>query len=203
MKRCPYYLVLFLLLVGSACERNPKKPGFEFLADMAHSIPYDAFTLNLLPPSGSIPRGFIPLHYGTSPSEAERAGREMTNPIPLTPATLARGKKVYETFCLVCHGVAGKGDGPLIPKYPNPPSYTSKNVREYPAGRLFHIITYGTVSNSGEGMMAPGLMAPYAAQISQEDRWKLVHYVRMLQRPQVSETRVSSETMPSNEKGRP
>lgn len=172
-----FFVLMFVGLVS--CERNPKKPGTEFLPEMVHSIPYDAFAPNPVNPDGktlqspapgSIPRGFSPHHYGTTPEEAERAGRELTNPVPLTPETLARGKRVYETFCAICHGPEGKGDGPLIPKYPNPPSYTSKNVREYPEGRLYHIITRGS-----------GIMASYASQISPEDRWKLVRYVQTLQ----------------------
>ena len=174
-------LLSLLIMGGLACERNPKQPGYEFLPEMVHSIPYDSFAKNPVTPDGktmqapavgSIPRGFTPYHYGNTPEEAERAGRELINPVALTPEVLVRGKKVYETFCLVCHGPEGKGDGPLIPKFPNPPSYTSKNVRDYPAGRLFHIITRGS-----------GMMASYASQISPDERWKLVYYVQSLQQP--------------------
>lgn len=164
-----------------ACERDPKKPGYEVLPEMVHAVPYEAFAPNpvtpdgktlQLPPEGSIPRGFLPYHYGSTPEEAERAGRELSNPIAKSPEALARGKQAYETFCLVCHGPAGKGDGPLIPKFPNPPSFTSRNIREYPDGRIFHIVTKGS-----------GMMPPHASQISPEDRWKIVHYVRSLQQP--------------------
>ena len=188
MKNLVFILMLVFLL---SCEHNPKQSGTEFLPEMVHSIPYDAFAPNPITPdgktlqgpvSGSIPRGFTPHHYGNTPEEAERAGRELKNPIPLTPEVMARGKKVYENFCALCHGPEGKGDGPLIPKYPNPPSYTSKNVREYSEGRLYHIITRGS-----------GMMASYASQISPEDRWKLVRYVQTLQQAQhvvpTSETR--------------
>lgn len=181
MKLSPLIPCIAIACSLMACERNPKKTGYELLPDMAHSMPYDAFAPNpvtrdgktlQLPPPGSIPRGFLPYHYGNTPEEAERAGREVTDPIPVTPASLARGKKVYETFCSVCHGDQGKGDGPLIPKFPNPPSYTSKKVQDYPEGRLFHIITRGS-----------GMMASYASQISPEDRWKVVQYVQTLQHP--------------------
>ena len=176
------HLIFLLLLFAVACERNPKKTGYEFLPDMARSVPYDAFAPNPVtpdgktlqkPPAGSIPRGYMPYHYGTAPEEAERAGRELVNPIGITPESLARGKKVYENYCLVCHGDQGKGDGPLIPKFPNPPSFTSKNVQAYPEGRLFHIVTRGS-----------GMMPSHASQISPEDRWKLVRYVQTLQHPQ-------------------
>ncbi len=150
------------------------------MSDMVHSIPYDSFSSNpvtkdhitLQPPAeGSIPRGFDPFHYKATPEEAHRAGVELKNPLEKTSLHMARGKKVFETFCVVCHGPQGKGDGPLIPKYPNPPSFTSKVVKEYPEGRLFHVVTMGS-----------GMMASHASQISQEDRWKLVMYVQTLQK---------------------
>ena len=39
-----------------------------------------------------------------------------------TADTLAQGHALYSTFCFVCHGEHGKGDGPLIPRIPNPPA---------------------------------------------------------------------------------
>ena len=83
---------------------------------------------------------------------------------------MERGKKVFETFCFVCHGPEGKGDGPVIPKFPAPPSFVSGPVKDYPEGRIFHVVTKGY-----------GLMPSYATQISAEDRWKLAMYVKTLQ----------------------
>jgi mono/diheme cytochrome c family protein len=191
------YLIAVLLVSAAAtfaCERNPKKPGFELLPDMARSVPYDAYAPNPLtkdgktlqpPPEGSIPRGFEPFPYGATPEEAERAGRELQNPVAATPENLARGKKLYDRFCLVCHGAEGKGDGPLIPKFPNPPSFTSKAVREYPEGRLYHVISRGA-----------GMMQSYASQIAPEDRWRIVHYVRTLQGPPPKPETATTETQP-------
>ncbi len=176
-----FYIAVFVISI-LGCARDPKKPGYELMAEMAHPVPYETYASNPVtpdgktlqaPPDGTVPRGFLPYHYGTTLQEAERAGRELTNPFPTSTEVLARGKKVYETFCLVCHGPEGKGDGPLIPKFPNPPSFTSKAIREYPEGRIYHVITRGF-----------GLMASYASQIRPEDRWKVVRYVQTLQQPE-------------------
>lgn len=165
----------------SCCGRDPQKKAYRYMPDMVESVPYDAFAPNpntatgqtlLAPPAGTISRGHLPYRFANTPEDAERAGLELQNPIPLTPEALARGKRVYENFCLVCHGTSGKGDGPLIPKYPNPPSLSSKTVAAFPAGRLYHVITVGSVS---------GLMAAYAGQIAPADRWRLVHYLQTLQ----------------------
>jgi mono/diheme cytochrome c family protein len=168
-----------LALAVLGCRRPPDAPGYEFMPDMAHSVPFDAFAPNPVtrdgltlqrPVPGTVARGHLPFHYAATPEEAERAGRELRDPFPPTPAVLARGRHLYETFCQVCHGARGLGDGPLIPKFPNPPAYTSERVRAFPEGRVFHVVTLGS-----------GLMPAYGAQISPQDRWKLIRYVQGLQ----------------------
>jgi mono/diheme cytochrome c family protein len=163
-----------------ACGQPPASPGYEFMPDMAHSVPFDAFAPNPVtrdgltlqrPVPGTVARGHLPFHYEATPEEAERAGRELRDPFPPTPEVLVRGQRVYETFCLVCHGARGQGDGPIIPKFPNPPSYASERVRAFPEGRIFHVVTRGT-----------SIMPAYATQIAVADRWKLVRYVQVLQR---------------------
>jgi mono/diheme cytochrome c family protein len=167
-----------LLVARAAYGTNSR--GFVYMPDMAQSLPYSAFSPNPVmrdrktlqaPVPGTIPRGFQPLRYGATPEEAVRAGRELRNPIPGGPEALARGQLLYETFCLVCHGARGQGDGPLVPRIPNPPSYTSERVRAMAPGQILHTITFGS-----------GRMPSYAAQIPLEQRWLIVHYVAMLQR---------------------
>lgn len=181
MKR-PVAAVLLLALLGSGCFLSSEKPAWDYLPDMRYSVPYDSFAPNPVfhdhktlqrPAPGTIPRGFLPFPYGPGPEEAERAGRELANPWPATPEVLARGEHLYRTFCRVCHGETGAGDGPLVPKIAPPPAYDSEGVRNHPPGRLFHIMTWGT-----------GRMPSYRAQISQDDRWRLVHWVQKLQRRQ-------------------
>src|SRR5215475_6396384 len=60
----------------------------------------------------------------------------------------------------------GKGDGPISGKIPPPPSYVSDRLMQFPPGRIFHVITLGT-----------GKMPSYAAQLSADERWKVVTYV--------------------------
>ena len=84
-----------------------------------------------------------------------------------SPEILAEGKALYETYCAVCHGERGAGDGPVAAKIPTPPSYRSARVMEFSPGRVFHVITMGA-----------GKMPSYAAQLDVDDRWRVVMYVR-------------------------
>jgi mono/diheme cytochrome c family protein len=174
-------LVLLTLVASWAYHHDPASPGYELLPDMAHSVAYDAYSpnpvtrdgLTLQPPvPGTLAVGGpLPFRYAATPEDAERAGRELRNPVRPSPAALRRGHEVYQTFCSVCHGTLGAGDGPIIAKkFPNPPSYTSPRLLAMPDGQIFHVITRGTA-----------VMPSYAGQISPEDRWKVIHYVRRLQ----------------------
>ena len=106
-------------------------------------------------------------HFTPGAEEAKRAGAELQMPIDATDASLTRGKVLFDSFCSVCHGDGGEGDGPIIGRYPNPPSLLANHAKGLPDGQLWHIITHGQ-----------GIMPPYKYQVRPEDRWKLIQYVR-------------------------
>ncbi len=151
----------------------------EWPTQMQYSPAYLSQTANPMLPNrmteqppvpGSVPRGFQPFHYGSDPAELERAGRELKNPFPPTAENLARGQYIFSNYCVACHGATGAGDGPIIPKYPNPPSYQTEKSRSLPDGGMFHVITLGRNN-----------MPAHAAQVPADDRWKAILYIRKLQ----------------------
>ena len=166
-------LVLVAVLVG--CGASSQQRAFEYMPDMARGPAYKAYAPNSVtrdgltlqrPMAGTIPRGYHPFHYGSGEEEAARAGRELQNPYRATAQTLEEGKALYQTYCLVCHGEQGRGDGPISGKIPPPPSYVSDRLMQFPQGRVFHVITMGT-----------NKMPSYATQLSSDERWKVVTYV--------------------------
>ncbi|MFN8627560.1 MAG: cytochrome c [Candidatus Binatia bacterium] len=176
-------LVGFLLTVGLNFALRPdlSRPNFEFFPDMAHSVRSNAFSPNTVfadgqtlqqPPDGTIPRGWPPLHYRATPEDALRAGVELANPFAVADSQVhARGAFVFTTWCQPCHGGGGRGDGPVAQRgFPPPPSLLADKAVNMRDGQLFHIMTYGQAN-----------MPSYASQISREDRWKAVSYVRWLQ----------------------
>jgi mono/diheme cytochrome c family protein len=93
-------------------------------------------------------------------------------PFVMTRADVDRGEERYNIYCAPCHGRLGDGDGMVIQRgfQRPPPSYHSDRLRQAPAGTFFAAMTNGF-----------GAMQDYRAQISADDRWRIVAYVRALQ----------------------
>lgn len=70
--------------------------------------------------------------------------RKVPTPYPATPAGLARGQKIYQDFCLGCHGPVGDGMGPAQPYlYPPPLNFTLLKGRGISGGIIYYQIMNG------------------------------------------------------------
>ncbi len=183
-RRLVLNVFLLLLLIVSAVANwalrpDLSRPNMEFAPDMAHGPRYNAFAANpefadgktlQHAPEHSIPRGFLSLHYAATPEDALRAGNELISP-PISPATVKRGEFIFQNYCATCHGAGGLGNGPVAQRgFPPPPSLLTDKTRKMKDGQLFHVLTYGQNN-----------MPSYASQISRDDRWAVIAYVRSLQ----------------------
>ena len=69
---------------------------------------------------------------------AQSEGGVTVKHVPITKTPSESGKKMFDSYCAVCHGKAGKGDGPAAPAMKTPPSdltgLTQKNSGKYPSG---------------------------------------------------------------------
>jgi mono/diheme cytochrome c family protein len=167
----------FLILLGTlGCDKTT--PDREYMPDMYESTSLKAQKEDRgskdgaaarIPPEGTVPRGFAPYHYAVN--ENDKAGKELHNPLARTKMNVERGQKIFNTYCIVCHGPKGNGEGYVVPPFPRPPSLLSDKVVNWKDGNIFHVITKGQ-----------NLMPSYATQIKAEDRWAVIHYVRALQR---------------------
>lgn len=90
---------------------------------------------------------------------------------------LAAGKKVFETYCVACHGATGKGDGAaaaaLNPKPRNFADAAYMNTRT--DEQLRKIVSEGGAANG----MSP-LMAGWASSLKPHEIDNVVGYVRTL-----------------------
>lgn len=181
-----YKLVLFagLLLMASACNHDRSNPGYAYMPDMYYSEAYNAYSPNpvfidsvtmLTPVEGTIPRGYKAYPYKKrSYPDQLRAGEELINPVEANGISLAKGKAQYAIYCLNCHGKTGAGDGFLYSSKKfkaKPTSLVDAYVQGKPDGEQYHIITMGSLS---------GLMGPHGGQITAENRWMIINYLRSI-----------------------
>ncbi len=176
------------LLAGamSGCKAEADLPGLEILPGMVDSVPVDPYDRDPLgakhglysiykAPAGTVPYGAPPFRYAAGRirhHDDHAAGAKLKSPLKGTEAELERGQFVFETWCSVCHGKKGDGDGPVVGtgRLPGPPSLNASRAKTLPDGHLFHIV-----------MRGQGLMPSYATQVRQADAWKAIAWIRKLQ----------------------
>ena len=129
----------------------------------------------------SVPvNGAVPYYYDDTEEERTRAMREIIeNPFPITATGLKSGEELYNTFCGICHGKKGDGNGWLVDeananaKYPaQPANFLSDIFLDVgdTNGRYYHSIMHGK-----------NVMGSYADKLSYEERWNVIHWIRALQ----------------------
>lgn len=158
--------------------RRPE-PGLERMLIQPRSKPYRASPdfpdgrMMRTPPEGTLSR------------EQARAGGALASrgraadsyalqvPIPLTAATLRRGRKAFETICATCHGVLGDGVSFVAEKMElrKPPSLFEVRIVALPPGQVFDVVSNGY-----------GLMPSFSAALAVEERWAVVGYLDVLRR---------------------
>lgn len=176
------------MVTGLSAEGRKAKAG-----DATGAAAYDA-------KSNAAPKG--------APEKVENYVTEF--PFPITADDLRLGQTRYNTYCALCHGAAGDGNGKIAERgFLRPPSYhvdplgkagdwstlgdpsktptgetglpqgfsrgfnrwgVRKSISDVPVGYIFQVITWGF-----------GGMPDHASQITPEDRWRIVAYIRALQ----------------------
>lgn len=94
------------------------------------------------------------------------------NPEPVTHDLLKRGQQRYNIYCAPCHDRTGSGRG-IVPSKAIwvPGNLHDERIVAFVDGEFYHVISNGRRSMPG-----------YARQISEQDRWAIVAYIRALQR---------------------
>jgi mono/diheme cytochrome c family protein len=176
-------LILSLLFVNCGIPRG--FPALQFFPDMYDSLAVEAQEEDnfggtggpRLPPVGAISQEEEVYEFASIPAFSQLPGGGLPFPKEITKSfeNYKRGEDRYMIYCYPCHGVQGRGNGPVIG---NPPRITYNQAMDFsksPAtgmtdGQIYHTITKGA-----------GQMPAYGAQIDPEDRWKIILYVRKLQ----------------------
>jgi mono/diheme cytochrome c family protein len=157
----------------------------DFQAKYKAQAENDFFTdgrANRLPVEGTVARGVFLGDIARTLGKTSDGDWVDEFPIPVNEENLLRGQERYRITCVLCHGEGGDGNGLVAQRattlmesgkasWVAPTSIHDPNVLQQPIGQLFNSITNG-VRN----------MPAYGSQISIDDRWRILMYVKALQR---------------------
>lgn len=178
MKRL--FVAIAPVFVLAACNGGHNQTNIELVTNMMDQpsvksqdwIPEEGDKGQMrMPAAHSVPRNYTPYPYADDPAAAEK----QVNPHAgdMSPEILNVGHKYFDIYCSICHGVTGEGNGNVaVMMDAKPRNLISAEAKAYTDGRIFHAMSAGR-----------GVMRPYISQIPDpEIRWKIVNYVRSLQR---------------------
>lgn len=107
------------------------------------------------------------------PADRMAEARQLSNPLPDSDETIARGKALYtgKGTCINCHGSEGDGNGPVAAQLnPSPRNFQHHGFwRHRTEGEIFWVIKHGSPGTS---------MIGFADQLTDEDIWALIQYER-------------------------
>ncbi len=90
------------------------------------------------------------------------------------------GKARYESLCASCHGMKGKGDGPAGAALPVKPQDQTDGRR---LNALADEYLFDIIGKGGAGKGKSPLMPAWGGQLSDQDIWNVVAYIRSLAIP--------------------
>ncbi len=100
------------------------------------------------------------------------AGEPASLPVPSSPDSVQRGRTLFGYNCAMCHGITGVGNGAVGAFFtPKPFDLTGSVVQNRQDDELFIVISQGV-----------GVMPPFAENLSPEERWDVINYVRTLKK---------------------
>lgn len=189
-------LIVSMAVAFVGCK-DKRSPGTTYMPDMAYSRAYESYAerdstvfttdindighkifYNNLPPAGTIKRGEV-FPFSVVPDNNRgiidsnaliNLSAQVKNPLdPLTGKELEEAGRLFNINCAVCHGAKGEANGPVAPKVGGVKSIIASSPG-FSDGRLFYVMTYGQNN-----------MGSYASQLSREQRWRIVQYIRTLE----------------------
>lgn len=96
----------------------------------------------------------------------------VSDPVPANQASIDAGRALYAANCQSCHGESGTGDGPSRAGLPTAPADLTTHVPLHGDRELFRFIRDGLIT-----------MPAWGDQLSDEEIWHLVNYIRTLSTP--------------------
>lgn len=181
----------------TACTDVKRKPGKIYMPDMAYSRAYETYAdhsnlakagiaYNSQPVAGTVGRNDTYVYHLAKDEGSDTTNyfesRLTSNPVTsLSAEEMVETERQYLINCGICHGSKLDGNGPLWKggegPYPAKPATLVGDAKytAMTAGTMFYSITHGR-----------NLMGAYASQLTPEQRWKIVYYIKSKQAPAVA-----------------
>ena len=182
-------LIITTAVVLISCD-SKRQPGKIYMPDMTYSRAYETYALrdstiftmdaaeaghkiyyNGQSVNGSMKRGELAPY--TVPNDSNgllNLSSLVKNPLaPLNTADSLEAARQFNINCGICHGPKAEANGPVAAKIGGVKSIIALSPT-YSDGRLFFVMAYGQNN-----------MGSYASQLSREQRWRIVQYIRTLE----------------------
>lgn len=165
-----------------SCDSGDKRrtPGHIYAPDMTYSRAYDAYTSNpnfedgltsRPPVAGTIARGHeMPDHLTEGDTNSYKS---FNTALRFDDNELAEGKRLFNIYCAVCHGMNLDGQGPLFNsgKFASmPANLKDAKYLHMSSGQIYAAIKYGK-----------NMMGSYASQLDGKQRWMVIAYIKKVQ----------------------
>jgi len=170
---------LLLAAVVSCGKDRPTTRKAQYMGDvdMYDPVPYETYSTSpvfdngisaQLPVEGTIARGTTVYEYPDSEAGYQMAKDSLRSPLEINEKNLENGKAMYAIYCATCHGDKGDGMGTLVKneKFLGVPNYKDRDITQ---GSIYHVLMYGR-----------NLMGSHSSQLTETERWQVVHYVETL-----------------------
>lgn len=206
--------IFLTAMIVISCSDVRRNPGRVYMPDMAYSRALETyakpdssrFTNNpaekgegkifysAFPVAGTMARGDeLPFAYTMDkPGDTTNyiASKQVQNPLPaLNREQMTEAERLYLVNCGICHGSKLDGNGPLYKDgsgpFPSKPATLVGDAKydAMPDGQMFYSVTFGK-----------NAMGSYASQITDKQRWMIIHYIKAQQAAKPSAKPAATES---------
>jgi len=182
------FSVVFLLV---SCSKIRRSTGRAYMPDMAYSRAVETYAsteglqkegvhYNAMPVTGTIARGDMFPYTLKNDTVDYKLSALTKNPLNPDSVNKTEAERLYLVNCGICHGPKLDGQGPLFndgkgPFTSAPKNFMADDMKKMAEGTMFFSVTYGK-----------NAMGSYASQLSTQQRWMVIAYIKSKQAGSVS-----------------